>query len=134
MDKKEKSKKRKKVLGIKSEMQSWSEDFYPKSNKPFSNVQSLEIKINTREIRKVKNQISLIIRSTCKTDLDKNITDLLKNTSHDFSIVMTISEKTNVELEDFDLYEELYNCNDLSIIAGLDIEPDIEQNAIIDDL
>jgi hypothetical protein len=129
-DDKKKLKARKKALGVKSEIQSWSEDFFPRSNKPFSNAQSLELKINKEEIKKVANQISLVIRCTGKIDYDRSLVEWLKTTAHEFSIALTISEKENDELLQFDLYQELQACNDLEQIVSLNIEGEQTLEAI----
>ena len=44
-------------LGIKKKIESWSEDFYPPSSKPFSNTQQLNLNITKAEIEKVNKQI-----------------------------------------------------------------------------
>ena len=113
-----------------SELKSWSEDFYPPANKPFSNVQQLTIQINKNEIVKVGNQISLAVRCTHKTDLDPELLDYLVQESHGFSIVINITEKPNRELGRYDLYNELLACNDLVAAGVLDVDNDL--NADLD--
>jgi hypothetical protein len=130
MDDDDKRKARKEALGIKSELKSWSEDFYPPANKPFSNVQQLTIQINKNEIVKVGNQISLAVRCTHKTDLDPELLDYLVQESHGFSIVINITEKPNRELGRYDLYDELLACNDLVAAGVLDADNDL--NADLD--
>jgi hypothetical protein len=129
---KEKLKARRKALGIKSEIQSWSEDFYPRSNKPFSNSQAVELKISVEELKKIDQQISLIVRCTCKTDYNKDLVDWLKATPHEFSVALNISEKDNNELIDFDLYDELHTCNTLDLITKLDVQGEQEADVIIE--
>ena len=121
-----KAKERKLALGIKTELKSWSEDFFPVSNKPFSNVQQLSLNIDKNEISKVGNQISLVIRCTNKPILENDFTGVLLNGLHEFSIALTISEKPNAELVDFSLYDELIACNDLEAVGTLSTEGDLE--------
>jgi len=117
---------RAKALGVKTALKPWSEDFYPRTNKPFSNSQNFEIDINKAEIIKVKYQIAIAIRCTIKTDIDKDILDILRNRSHAFSIALTISEKENNELADYSLYDELLEINDFLSIEDLFAEDDLE--------
>ena len=117
---------RARALGVKSKLKPWSEDFYPRTNKPFSNSQNLEIDINKAEIIKVKYQISIAIRCTIKTDIDKDILDVLSNVTHPFSIALTISEKENNEFKEYRLYDELLEINDFISIEELAAEDDLE--------
>ena len=125
MDDAAKGKARKKALGIKSELKSWSEDFFPPANKPFSNVQRLKLQINKNEIRKVNNQISLAVRCTYKPDLERETSNHLDQSLHEFSIALNISEKPNEELRDYDLYDSLLACNELNAIGELDLDNDL---------
>jgi subtilisin family serine protease len=117
---------RNRALGIKTKIQSWSDDFSPLSNKPFSNVQKIDLNINKEEIQKVGNQISIVIRCTSKRDLDSNVMDWLKKTPHEFSVAINIAEKENDELKDYDLYKELAQINELTQIIDIETEGDIE--------
>lgn len=126
MDTKAKTVARAKALGIKGKLGPWSEDFYPPSTKPFSNVQSLQLKINKEEIAKVNNQICLAIRCTYKQDVPNEVLHYLIDNEHHFSISLRISEKANDELKEFSLYDELVACNDLQIITALEAEGDID--------
>jgi subtilisin family serine protease len=126
MSDEDKIKARRKALGIKAGLSPWSEDFYPPSNKPFSNVQQLSINISKNEIIKVKNQISLAIRCTYKSDLEKELLDQLSLKSHEFSIALTISEKANSELSDYSLYDELKTCNELEVVGEIDIDNELD--------
>ena len=125
MDDDAKRKARKRALGIKTELKSWSEDFYPPANKPFSNVQRLKLQINKNEISKVNNQISLAVRCTHKSELEQELLDHLAQRSHEFSIVLNISEKPNKELRNYDLYDELIACNELEAIGAMDLDNDL---------
>lgn len=123
---KEKSKAKNSALAIKTNPKPWSEDFFPTSSKPFSNTQQFDIKINTKEIKKVNNEITVAIRCTHKRDLPEYVEKDLSKQSHNFSIVLEICEKPNTELRNFDLYNELIAINDLDIypIQILDLEAD----------
>lgn len=116
---------RNKALGIKSKVDSWSEDFFPPANKPFSNVQKLSLNINKNEISKVGKQISLVIRCTNKPDLDSEILNYLIDGDHQFSIAIRISEKQNDELSDFNLYDQLIAYNNLEVVGDLDLNGEV---------
>jgi subtilisin family serine protease len=119
------------ALGIKKKIQSWSEDFYPPATKPFSNTQQLELNINKAEIEKVGRQISVVVRCTYKTDIDREMLERLQSSAHEFSIAIHISERQNNELAEFDLYNELVEINNLANLAEIDLEAegDLESEA-----
>lgn len=129
-DQKEIAKAKKEALGIKKNMESWSEDFFPPSSKPFSNTQQMEININTEEIEKIETQLSIVVRCTYKRDTDRNVLEALNKTDHPFSIALHINEKQSDELAGFDLYGELGRCNRLDALSVLDVEAeDLEAEA-----
>jgi hypothetical protein len=128
-DNKMKANARNAALGIKAKVNSWSDDFSPLSSKPFSNVQKLKLDINKHEISKVNGQISIVIRCTAKRDLDKAFMEWLNQNSHEFSLVVNISEKPNKELSKFDLYDEMVSENDLVAIVNADVEAESEAEA-----
>jgi len=130
MSDKDKLKARRKALGIKSDLKPWSEDFFPPANKPFSNVQHLSLQISKAEIQKANNQISLAIRCTHKPDLEQELLDHLTQGAHEFSIALNIEEKSNTELRDYDLYDELVACNTLEVIGEAIVDNDL--NADLD--
>lgn len=127
---KEINKARKEVLGIKTKLESWSEDFYPPSSKPFSNTQQLLLKITVEELEKIQSQLSIAVRCTYKKDVGRDLVQTLQMSSHPFSIVLTIGEKENDELGAYDLYDELSACNELESLAAIDLEAeDLEAEA-----
>ncbi|RZJ77644.1 MAG: hypothetical protein EOO47_16210 [Flavobacterium sp.] len=113
----EKTKARKQAKGIKKDLQAWSDEFYPPSNKPFSNAQKLHLNINKAELEKVQGQISLIVRCIGKENLDAETTNYLVDHAHPFSIAIKISEKITDELANFNLYDALIEINDLEGLA-----------------
>lgn len=120
------AKAKKQALGIKTSLDSWSEDFFPPATKPFSNTQQLLLHITKDEIIKVENQVSIVVRCTYKRGLDKATIETLMKSLHQFSIVLNISEKKNNELSAFDLYDELEAINELDSIAAIDLDDDLE--------
>jgi hypothetical protein len=130
MSDEDKLKIRRKILGIKSDLRPWSEDFFPPANKPFSNVQQLSLQINTAEMEKVDGQISLAIRCTHKPDMEEELKEYLTKGAHEFSIALNISEKPNTELRHYDLYDELVACNRLDAVGQADVDMDL--NADLD--
>ena len=111
---------RNKQTGVKSKMASWSEDFFPAVNKPFSNVQQLTLHITKDEIDKVKNQILLVLRCAAKPNLDIETQAWLdQQQEQSFSIVIAIEEETS-EFGATSLYDQMVNVNTLEPIANLD--------------
>jgi subtilisin family serine protease len=125
-DPKEISKAKNEALGVKKTIQSWSEDFYPPVTKPFSNTQQLELNVNKAEIEKVNRQISVVVRCTYKTDIDPDLLKRLQGSAHEFSIAINIAERSNTELAEFDLYDELVGINSLDNLAEIDLESEGE--------
>lgn len=93
MDNETKNKKRKEALGIKKNLQTWSEDFFPVASKLFSNVQHLTLNITKEEIAKVNNQISLAIRCVHKSGLEKSFQEFLVNNAHQFLLFSQLQKK-----------------------------------------
>jgi|688.fasta_scaffold05597_9 hypothetical protein len=130
-DDKMKQDARRKALGVKKNVSTWSEDFYPLSSKPFSNVQTFELNINPEEISKVDKQISLVVRCASKRDLQDDFMNVLKRQPHQFSIAINITEKANDELTAFDLHNEMQKINNLTSVVTIEgaIETDLEAEA-----
>lgn len=125
----EKTEGRKKELGIKKELQSWSEDFFPSSTKRFSNSQTMELLINPNELEKVNESIYLMVRCTTKKgqSIEPEFQRYLSETEHPFSVALTFIDQSN---SDQDLYEEMSAINELEIITEIDIDTDL--NADLD--
>ena len=121
---------KKEALGIKKNLESWSEDFYPPSSKPFANTQQLFLKITVEELEKIATQLSIVVRCTYKKDVDRALAQALLTSSHPFSIALKISEKENDELGAYDLYEELESCNEVEALSTIETESeDLETEA-----
>ena len=118
------SKEIKEQFGIKKEFHSWSEDFFPANNRIFSNVQKMELNIDIPELRKINNEISILVRCT-----GRDRSSYVSTNQHPFSLVVRVDEKDSQELASFDLYEELSIINRVETIAEADIE--IEQEAVL---
>ena len=122
-DAKEKNKRRKIALGIKTNLDTWSDDFYP-NIRQFSNTQKLHLKININDLAKTNNEISLIVRCTGKTDAPYEVKNYL-NGQHPFSIVLTFSEEGKKTFASIDFYEEFTDINQTAdIVATLEAEAD----------
>ena len=119
-------KARQEAYGIKAKIGPWSEDFFPPATKPFANTQQLELNISKDEIRKVGGQISIIVRCTCKRDLERAVLDDLQQTPPAFSIALTVAERENSELSAYDLYDELMAINELDAINELAAEDELD--------
>lgn len=122
---------RNKQTGVKSKMDSWSEDFFPAVNKPFSNVQKLTLNIAKDEIDKVQNQILLVLRCAAKPVLDNETQAWInQEDEQSFSIVISVEEDCS-QFGGTSLYDELINVNTLEPIADLNagLENIAEANA-----
>jgi subtilisin family serine protease len=129
-DPKEIARAKSEALGIKKKLGSWSEDFFPPSTKPFSNTQQLKINISIEELEKIGSQLAIVVRCTHKRELERSVLQSLESGQHPFSIALHISERPNTELADFDLHDELIACNQLDVLARLDLEAeDLEAEA-----
>lgn len=104
-------------MAIKSNVGSWSDDFYPVSSKIFSNVQRMSLNISRDEIEKVHNQISIIFRCTCRENFE--------GTNHPFSFVLTIEQKHSEELVGNSLYDSLEQINRVEAIAQASLEAEL---------
>lgn len=104
-------------MAIKSNVNSWSDDFFPASSKIFSNVQKMTLNISRDEIEKVHNQISIIFRCTGR--------DHFEGTNHPFSFVLTIEQKHSAELEGNSLYDSLEQINRVEAIAQNVLEAEV---------
>lgn len=104
-------------MAIKSNVGSWSDDFYPASSKLFSNVQKMSLNISRDEIEKIQNQISIIFRCTGR--------DGLEETNNPFSFVLTIEQKDSAELDENSLYDGLEQINHVEAIAQAALEAEV---------
>jgi hypothetical protein len=127
-DAKVKTKIRNEELGVKTSIQTWSDDFFP-NGRQFSNCQKLILQINKKDLNKVGNNLSLVLRCTGKTAADYDTKTYLSG-RHPFSIVLTFAEKGGNELSRYDFYREFMTINqtlDIATQADLDtaLEADI---------
>lgn len=104
-------------MAIKSNVCSWSDDFYPASSKMFSNVQKMSLNISRDEIEKIQNQISIIFRCTGR--------DGFEGTNNPFSFVLTIEQKQSAELAENCLYDSLEQVNRVEAIAQVALEAEV---------
>lgn len=101
-------------MAIKSNVEAWSDDFYPASSKIFSNVQKKILNISRDEIEKVHTQLSIIFRCTGR--------DFLVGTNHPFSFVLTIEQNHSDEIDGNSLYDSLEQENTVETIAQANLE------------
>lgn len=104
-------------MAIKSNVGSWSDDFYPASSKMFSNVQKMSLNISRDEIEKINNQISIIFRCTGREGF--------VGTNNPFSFVLTIEQKNSAELDGNSLYDSLEQINYVEAIAQASLEAEV---------
>lgn len=104
-------------MAIKSNVCSWSDDFYPASSKMFSNVQKMSLNISRDEIEKIQNQISIIFRCTGR--------DGFEGTNNPFSFVLTLEQKQSAELDGNSLYDSLEQVNRVEAIAQVALEAEV---------
>jgi len=104
-------------MAIKTDFETWSDDFYPASSKIFSNVQKKKMKITRDEIEKIGKQMSIIFRCTGRNGYNELLDNL-----HPFSLVLTIEQKRTTDLEGFSLYESIEQINTVQMISETMIE------------
>lgn len=110
----------KNMLRIKSKMSSWSEDFGYINRQLFSNTQKMDLIINKEELLNINNEFAVVIRCLGKD----NYTD--ERIENPYSLVISIEEFENSDLDGYNLYEELSAINEVENITELDTELDIE--------
>ena len=116
------SDERKKLLAIKTSMESWSEDFWYVNRQIFSNTQQKSVNINKGDLQKVNNEIAVAIRCVGKSNYIDERVDI------PYSLVLNIEEEVNLNLEGHDLYEEISAINHVESIVQLDSDIELEMN------
>ncbi len=104
---------------------SWSEDFHGVEKRLFANTQKMDFNIQAKDLKRLENKLSLAIRCTGKAEIPEMNKAYVEGESHKFSVVMSISEIPTGEATGR-LYEELNALNEVSNIALLDGEIDID--------
>ncbi|MBU0697555.1 MAG: S8 family peptidase [Bacteroidetes bacterium] len=123
IDAKERNNLRKIALGVKTNLETWSDDFYP-NIRQFSNCQKLTLNVNVNDLNKVGNDLSLIVRCKGKNDAGFDLQSYLDE-DHPFSIVLTFSEQGKNQFRGIDFYEQFIALNQTAdIIAPLEAEAD----------
>ncbi|WP_149912543.1 S8 family peptidase [Sphingobacterium cavernae] len=118
------------VLGVKKDIQSWSEDFFPLVNKPLSNRQQMNIMLAKNDIEKIENKLALVIRCAVKDNLDYDLREWIERTpEHEFSLAIRIQDQS--KSQDQSLYDELQAINNLEVINNnnIDLDQDLEAEA-----
>ncbi len=103
----------------------WSEDYSPIGSKLFSNTQKLSIPFRIKDLNKIKNELNIVVRCTCKKDIDPEILNRIKLNPHPFSLVIRIEEKKVDNTISGHLYNELDAINTLEAIAEADLEAEV---------
>ena len=123
IDAKERNNRRKIALGVKTNLETWSDDFYP-NIRQFSNCQKLTLNVNVNDLNKVGNDLSLIVRCKGKNDAGFDLQSYLDE-DHPFSIVLTFSEQGKNQFRGIDFYERFVALNQTAdMIATLEAEAD----------
>ncbi|MBL4561131.1 MAG: S8 family peptidase [Labilibaculum sp.] len=103
----------------------WSEDYSPIGSKMFSNTQKLYIPFRIKDLNKIKNELNIVVRCTCKKDIDPEILNRIKLNPHPFSLVIRIEEKKVNNTLSGHLYHKLDAINTLEVIAEVDLEAEV---------
>jgi hypothetical protein len=116
-------------LGVKKNILSWSEDFFPLVNKPLSNRQQMSINLSKIDIEKIDKKLAIVIRCAVKEDLDHDLQAWIQGApTHAFSLAIRIADES--QIRERSLYNELQAINTLEVfhnnIAELDQEADLE--------
>jgi len=119
---------RNETLGVKTTISPWSDDFFP-NGRQFSNCQKLKMPINIKDLFKVSNELSLIVRCNGKTETTFDTKSYLDG-SHPFSLVITLNEEAGKELKAYDFYDEFIKINQtLEAVAQSELDTDLEAEA-----
>lgn len=103
----------------------WSEDYSPIGSSLFSNTQKLSIPFRILDLNTIENKLNIVVRCTCKKDIDAEILNRLKAESHPFSLVIRIEEKKVDNMLSGHLYNKLEAINTLDAIAEADLEAEV---------
>jgi hypothetical protein len=104
----------------------WSEDYSPTDTKPFSNTQKIKFSVSAPNIVTKGNKLNLLVRCTCKGNIDPGILDKLTKEDHKFSIVLKIEEKEIEGKISNKLYDEIIAINNLDAISDLTLDSDVD--------
>ncbi|WP_158860822.1 S8 family peptidase [Lunatibacter salilacus] len=119
--------KKNELLGVKTSLNCWSEDFFPLVNKPLSNRQQMTIRLDKRDIEKIDNQLVVVMRCAVKENLDADLQNWVANTStHSFSLAIRIHDISKLK-EERSLYDELKAVNSIEVIQNniVDLDQDL---------
>jgi len=121
----ERTQLRNKALGVKDKIQTWSDDFFP-NGRQFSNSQKMNLSINVTDLNKTDNNLSLIVRCLGKKETGFDTSSYLAG-NHQYSMVLTFSERKNNEFIENDFYEEFSRINQtLDIVVETEMDADLE--------
>ena len=110
------------MLSIHGESYKWSEDFYPVKRKINSNTQKLEQNINVEDLSRVDDEIALAVRCVGRSSWDDSI-------DNPFSLIITLEQTDNNEINHKNLYEELSAINTVENAAIIEQEVNLEAEA-----
>ena len=110
------------MLSIHGESYKWSEDFYPVKRKINSNTQKLEQNINVEDLSRVDDEIALAVRCVGRSSWDDSI-------DNPFSLIITLEQTDNNEINHKNLYEELSAINTVENAAIIEQEASLEVDA-----
>jgi subtilisin family serine protease len=94
----------------------WSDDFFGVDNRLFSNVQQINDNISGEKVQSVGNKISIAIKCTCKKDIPESHKNHLEQTSHKFSLALTVTELPASKANNR-LYNDIIAINSVEAIA-----------------
>jgi hypothetical protein len=103
----------------------WSDDFFGVDNRLFSNVQQMEGNITGEKIQSLNNKVSLAIKCTCKKDIPESHRNYLAQSSHKFSLVLTVTELPSSRANNR-LYNDMIAINTIEAIAVIEGEAEAE--------
>jgi Subtilase family len=109
---------------IKSSI-SWSEDFFGVENRLFSNTQKVLFNLQPQDVKALAGKVSLAVRCTGKKEIPATDRQHLENTTHPFSIVISITEIPEAKAWGI-LYSELININIVEAIGEAEGSAEID--------
>lgn len=104
---------------------SWSDDFFGVENRVFSNAQKIEFTLSVDKIKELGNSLAIAVKCTGKKEIETVNLSNLKNTSHKFSIVLSVSELP-INKAEGKLYNEMTLINKVEVISTLEATGTLE--------
>lgn len=101
----------------------WSEDHFGLEKRLFSNTQKKEYRLQPHDLVRLDGSLAIAIRCLSKKNIDSELKKSLDKKAHPFSLVINVKEELRNQTS-YNLYNEMFQVNNLEIIDRLDLEDD----------